>query len=226
NDDATRVHRDQNTLRNLTKRQLGRPAEWKELPKCGVVGERLRDDQGHIVDSDRLKTRASTVRKREHKRSDAHETGEHVDELVFAAEYDRRTQHRPVEVARSYDVLCDALAPKESVWRLAVRAVLRHVHKSAHVRSGSSFDHRACCIGVDRVVRIAVMLDSYGGEVNNREGTVQGRREVRRIPNVANSNFHGEVGKALCRPGGISNERTDLPALACEDAASVTSHEA
>jgi hypothetical protein len=61
--------------------------------------------------------------------------------------------------------------------------------------------------------------------MRNREGTLHGRRKVRGIPNVADSNFHREMGKALCSLCGASNKCADLPTFFCEKAASVTSDE-
>src|SRR6185312_1180975 len=150
----------------------------------------------------------------------------HVDELVLASEDDGWAEDSPFEVARCDEVLRNTLASKESVRRLAVGAVLRHVHEPAHPGIQGRFDHGARCVRIGRFVGIAVVLDSDGGEVNDRCGAVHRRREVSRIPNVTNSDFYWQMGEALGRFGGASNKGADLPAFSGESAAGVTADEA
>src|SRR6185312_14300997 len=220
------VHGDENALGYLTKRQLGGTTEWKDLLMRGRIADRVRDDLGDIVDRDRLKPCAAIVRKRQYKWSEAHQTSEHVDELVLASEDDGRAEHRPFEVARRDEVLRNALASKESVRRLAVGAVLRHVHEAAYPGIRGGFDHGARCVRIGRFVGIAIVLDSDGGEVNDRCGAVHRRREVRRVPNVTDSDFHWKMGESLGRFGGASNKGANLPAFSGESLAGVTADEA
>ena len=159
-------------------------------------------------------------------RRQANQPRQHVHELIFRPEDDRRAEHRPTQAARLDRVLGDALAVQEWKPRAAVGAVLRHEDYPLdvlHARSGNK-SLRGRGIGV--CILLGLLLDGDRRQVNDCAAAVERAPQRGGIAHVAHTKLDGQLAQRHCCLRRISDERAHLPPVFAQLAAGVNSDEA
>src|SRR6266542_771697 len=94
-ENASRIHRNENSLGHLSQSQLSAAAERIGTARGRGIVERQPQCARDVVHRDWLKSRRAAARKREYNGRQTHQPTENVHELVFRSEDHRWPEYRP-----------------------------------------------------------------------------------------------------------------------------------